>query len=459
MKTLYPLLSIIFVFPLYLIGQTNPSRPNIIFILTDDQRWDALSAAGNPIIQTPEMDKLAQTGFHFTNAFVTTPICAASRASIITGMEERTHQFTFGTPPLASVCTATSYPVLMKRNGYHTGFIGKFGMNWESDPKEIFDMYDPLNQNGYFTLTGPGASIHTHLTDRIGEKAIDYIKARNQEQPFCLSISFHAPHADDANPNQYVWPARMDSLYQDINIPEARMSEQTWFDAQPEYVRNGLNYLRWKWRYDTPEKYQRMVKGYYRMISTIDENIGKIRQALDETGHADNTIIILMGDNGYFIGERGFAGKWLMYEQSLRVPLVIYDPGMESGDRQISELALNIDIPATILDLAGIGIPGAQQGRSLLPLMKGLNIRWRDYFFCEHLFDHDFIPQSEGIRSTRYKYFRYRDDPDHEELYDLRKDPWEAENLAGRKKYSRKLIELRSLCDLEIKYATQMRQH
>ena len=449
---------IFFLIKPFLVFSQSDNPPNIIFILTDDQRWDALGAAGNSIIQTPEMDKLAQEGHHFTNAFVTTPICAASRASLITGMYERAHQFTFRTDPLASAYTATSYPALLKQNGYHTGFIGKFGMNWETEPKEVFDMFEPLNQNGYYTLIGEGWSTHAHMTDRMGDKAVDYIKARSEEQPFCLSLSFHAPHADDTNPDQYVWPDRMDDLYEDITIPKARMSDQKWFDAQPSYVKKGLNYVRWLWRYDTPEKYQRMVKGYYRMISTIDENIGRIRKALEETGQAENTVIIIMGDNGYFMGERGFAGKWLMYEQSLRVPLIIYNPTERVAARQIPQMALNIDVPATILQLAGIDIPESYQGRSLIPMIKGQRIGWRQDFLVEHLYDIPYIPQSEGVRTAKYKYFRYRDDPDHEELYDLEKDPWEMENLAEQKKHLMKLGELRERCDEWIRSSEERRE-
>ena len=428
------------------LGQDAPP-PNLIFILTDDQRWDALGHAGNPLIHTPEMDRLAASGYYFPQAFVTTPICAASRATLMTGQYERQHGFTFGTPPLDSARCQRSYPRLLREAGYHTGFFGKWGMNWAENPRESFDVFQPEDQRGYWTLTGPDWSQHVHLTDHIGDQAVQYLQARAPGQPFCLSISFHAPHAADNRPEQYVWPPRMDSLYADIRIPDPLMSEPTWFEAQPSYVQAGLNRTRWYWRFDTPEKYQRMVKGYYRMLSTIDENLGKIRQALAEQGLADNTLIVLMGDNGYFLGERGFAGKWLMYEPALRVPLVIYDPRPGHAPRRIEQLALNLDLAPTFLDLAGLPVPAEMQGNSLLPLMTGEAVDWREDFLCEHLYDMPYIPQSEGVRSEQYKYFRYRDDPAHEELYDLRQDPQERENLAGDPAHAATLERLRARCD------------
>ncbi|RMG53926.1 MAG: DUF4976 domain-containing protein [Bacteroidetes bacterium] len=274
-----------------------------------------------------------------------------------------------------------------------------------------------------------------HVTDLIGDQVVDYIEARGPEQPFCLSVSFHAPHAADTRPEQYVWPPRHDTLYAGVRIPDPVMSDPAWFEAQPEYVRQGLNRTRCYWRYDTPEKYQRMVKGYYRMLTTVDDNIAKIRRAPEAQGLAGNTLIILMGDNSYFLGERGFAGKWLMYEPSLRVPLIIYDPRPERAPRRLPQMALNLDIAPTLLDLAGLPVPATIQGGSLVPLLLGDSIMWREDFLCEHLYDMPYIPQSEGLRSETYKYFRYRDDPGHEELYDLRQDPQERQNLASDPAY------------------------
>ncbi len=439
---------------LLIIGLSGPlagqhtEQPNILFILTDDQRWDAIGYHGNEIIRTPEMDRLAGEGVFFTNAFVTTPICAASRASILCGQYERSHGYTFGTPPLDKKLTRKSYATLLRDQGYYTGMIGKVGVNFEKkEEEEMFDVYESISQKNYHRLTGPGSSVHLHLTDHIGDRVSTFLRERPEDQPFCLSVSFHAPHAADANPDQYVWPERYDAMYEDIEIPPPAMSDQQHFAEQPEYVKEGLNYLRWLWRYDTPEKYQQSVKGYYRMISAVDENIGKVRRVLDSLEIADNTIIMLMGDNGYFLGERGFAGKWLMYEPSLRVPLLIFDPRNTQHNEDRDEMVLNIDIAPTILQFAGVKLPNTMQGQSLVPLVHGQDVEWRSTFFCEHLFDHDYIPQSEGIRTEEWKYFRYRQDLQHEELYNLHEDPWEDHNLATDPAFRKQLEEFRQRTD------------
>ena len=414
------------------LGMKDLNKPNIIFILTDDQRWDALGYAGNPIIQTPNMDQLAEAGTFFKNAFVTTPICAASRASIMTGMYERTHGFTFGTKPLKEQMVNISYPKLLKENGYQTGFIGKFGMSYENKlDTTLFDFYErPGERSGainYFRIKKDHTG-HKHLTAIIGDYSLDFLREYAAKGPFCLSISFHAPHAEDSDPRQYLYPMDLDSLYKDAIIPAPNLLDQKYFDEQPKWVQEGLNKLRWLWRFDTAEKYQQMVKGYYRMISGVDREIGRIRHQLEQLGIADNTVVILMGDNGYFLGERKLAGKWLMYDNSLRVPLIIYDPNV-ANEKTIEEQVLNIDIAPTILQYAGINIPDKMQGAPLLKLMQEEHSNWRESFLCEHLFNHNRIAKSEGIRTKDWKYFRYLDHPEWEELYDLKNDPLETNNL------------------------------
>lgn len=434
--------------PLFSLAQTS-TRPNIIFILTDDQRWDALGYAGNDLIHTPNMDQLASEGVYFENAFVTTPICAASRASILTGLYERTHDFTFRTPPLAADYVNVSYPKLLKEQNYALGFFGKFGMQLENRMDTlIFDKCEKETTQGYFRLVGEGWSEHIHLTDHTTNKAINFIENIAGEKPFCVSISYNAPHADDTSPLQYFWPARHDKLYSEEVIPRGPLMDEKYYQQLPPFLQDSmtLGRIRWKWRYDSPEKYQRMVKGYYKMISTIDDNLGRLRKRLAELKIADNTIIILLGDNGYFLGERGLAGKWLMYENSIRVPLIIYDPRAEQS-RTVQQLALNIDISPTILDYAGIEAPASIQGRSLRPLLAGQTQSWRKDFVCEHLYELPYIPKSEGIRTKKWKYFRYLDYPGNEELYNLERDPMELNNLVGVQAYQGILRHLRTTLD------------
>lgn len=426
-------------------------NPNIIFILTDDQRWDALGQAGNDIIETPQMDQLAKDGVYFRNAFVTTPICAASRASIATGLYERSHQFTFNTPALSRKFVDLSYFYQLKKQGYYTGFIGKFGMSFEDQMDTLlFDYYDPYMARFYYRLVGEAWSEHKYLTYQTGDKAIDFIKNAPSDKPFCLSISFNAPHAEDQSPDQYIYPEDLKDLYADITIPDPPLSAEKYFNEQPEYVKEGLNKVRWYWRFDSPEKYQKMVKAYYRMITAVDKVLGDIRQTLNDNGLDKNTIIIFTSDNGYFLGERGLAGKWLMYENSIRVPLIIYDPRAENNSRENDQLVLNIDIAPTIMDYANIQIPEYIQGHSLIPILKDPTFSIRDRFLCEHLYELKYIPKSEGIRTEKWKYFRYIDDPDHEELYDLVNDPMEVNNLVYDNNSSKELSTLRKECDAKI---------
>lgn len=426
----------------------DQQKPNIIFILTDDQRWDALGYAGNNVIQTPEMDKLAESGVYFRNGMVTTPICSASRASIFSGLHERSHKYTFQTGPIRSEFMAESYPKLLKQAGYYTGFFGKFGVNY-SGKENLFDVvedYDRNNQfrdyRGYYFKTLHGDTVH--LTRYTGQQALDFIDESPAEKPFCLSLSFSAPHAHDGAPLQYFWQEESDKLYQNMEMPGPELAEDKYFLEQPMPVREGFNRLRWTWRFDTPEKYQHSVKGYYRMIYGVDLEIAKIRRKLKEKGLDKNTVIIVMGDNGYFLGERQLAGKWLMYDNSVRVPLIVYDP-RAIQHRDINDMALNIDVPSTIIDLAGIPQPETWHGKSLMPVVSGRqNSLNRDTVLIEHLWEFENIPPSEGVRTSEWKYFRYVNDKSWEELYNLKNDPKETENLAANPEYAEVLKKLRT---------------
>ena len=426
-------------------------RPNILFILTDDQRWDAMGCSGNRIIKTPNMDSLARNGVRFENAFVTTPICAASRASIFTGLHERTHGFTFRTPPLSHNYTQISYPFLLRRAGYQTGFIGKFGVQVEKgDVSHMFDTFVPLERTPYVKAKDGGTR---HLTDICGDESVRALHRFNTGRPFCLSISFHAPHAEDGDPRQYLWPEACDQLYEEVSIPKPKQAEPDFFESQPRFLQSSLNRVRWGWRFDSPEKYQTMIKGYYRMISGVDMVVGRIMAELKALGLDKNTIVILMSDNGYFLGERGFAGKWLLHESSIRVPMIMYDPRSAGTHAHgvMDQMVLNIDMAPTILDMAGVPIPEIIQGRSLTPLLRDKQLEWRGEAFFEHLFDHDRIPQSEGIRTTEWKYIRYRHHPEFRELYDLSKDPIEEVNLAYNMRYRDRLDYFDERCEKIIK--------
>ena len=425
----------------------HDERPNIIFIITDDQRNDMLGAV-TPHLHTPNMDRLAKEGVRFENAFVTTPICAASRASLLTGLVERTHRYTFATPPLADEFVEISYPVLMRRAGYNSGFIGKFGVNTNKGTTDrMFDVFTPLSPAPYMKKQPDGTE--RHLTDITADKAISYLR-EHKNNPFALTVSFNAPHADDGDKRQYIWPPAMDGLYTDFTVPKPPLSDSEFYDSLPEFLRDStLNRVRWHWRFDEPEKAQEMTKGYYRMISGVDAALGRLISELQALGLSENTVIVLMGDNGYFLGERGYAGKWLPYDLSIRVPLIVFDPRAEEQGIVPQPFALNIDIPPTLLVLAGIDSPKEMQGKSLLPLLHGETPSdWRTDFFVEHLFEHEQIPKHEGVRGQRYQYARYfEQDPVYEELYDLRADPMQIRNLANNPDYADVLETMRKRTD------------
>jgi arylsulfatase A-like enzyme len=430
----------------------TPQRPNIILIVTDDQRWDMMGVAGNTIIQTPNMDQIANAGVRFTHAFSTTPICAASRASILTGLYERKHAFTFTTPPIKKTYMDASYPYVLKQSGYRTGFVGKLGVKLETPVDSIFSWH---RINGFpYWKTDDGEK--KHLTDLQGEQAIQFIKESAGANPFCLSLSFSAPHADDNAKEQYFWQEKFDTLYQNTTIPLPATADPSFYEALPAFLKGTMNRERWFWRFDTPEKYQQMVKGYYRMITGIDEVIGRIRKELDRLGIADNTIIILLGDNGYYLSDRGYADKWLMHDVSIRVPLIMYDPRSNTAkSKVIDNMVLNIDISPTILELAGLSTPRFIHGVSLLPYLQSKKINKRNSILCEHLMKNPEIPDSECIRTEKWKFIRYHNHPEFIELYDLENDPWEMHNLATNLRYKKTINKFHKQCDDMIKQVSR----
>ncbi|XOV92425.1 MAG: sulfatase [Bacteroidota bacterium] len=428
------------------LSQEETRKPNIIFIVTDDQRWDELGYAGNSIIQTPNMDRIAREGLYFRNAFVTTPICAASRASLLTGLYERTHNYTFGRPNLDDRYMYNSYPYLLRKAGYQTGFVGKFGV--KVNEGIVDSLFTSFKTTGFPYLKEIDGN-QVHLADINGDLAIDFIRS-SKDQPFCLSLSFWSPHADDGEEAQYFWPEYVDSLYRDEEFPLPPTGDPAFFEALPEFLKTSMNRKRWYWRYDTPEKRQQMIKGYYRMISTVDSVIGRIQKALVEEGLSENTVIIFMGDNGYFLGERGYAGKWTLHEHSIRVPMMVYDPRQPelSRGKSFNEMVLNVDITPTILELADADVPESYQGNSLMSFYDQRPSEWRTSVFLEHRLEgNPLLIRTDGIRDDTWKFVRYDDHPEFIELYNHQEDFYETKNLAYESEYSNRVAYYQNLCD------------
>ena len=432
-------------------------QPNIIFLLTDDHRADAMGCAGNHIIQTPNMDALAANGIRFTNAFVTTSICASSRASIFTGQWTRRHGIIDFRTHFSPEALAQTYPMLLRQAGYRIGFIGKYGVGAKKDlPIDKYDYWKGFPGQGRYENKDENGN-YKHLTQIMGEQAIEFLQGCSQEKPFCLSVSFKAPHVQDSDPRQFIYDRAYENLYKDVTIPTPETANPIYFDALPEFLRTSEARRRWKIRFPNPEKFQESVKSYYRLITGVDVVIGKIRDQLKQFNFDDNTVIMLIGDNGFYLGEYGLAGKWFPHELSIRVPLLVYDPRADAKLRGLvlDQMALNVDIAPTILELARLSVPQQMQGRSLVPLLKGKKPKWRTEFFYEHPFVHKTIARTEALRTQRFKYARYID-YDYEELYDLKNDPTETINLAKDEKYQKTLTSLRKRCNELAKKAKGM---
>lgn len=422
--------------------QPKPARPNIVFLLADDLRWNALGCMGNRIVQTPNIDGLAKRGVLFRNAFVTTSICAVSRASILTGQYARRHKINDFKTDLTPEQFARTYVALLRAAGYRVGFIGKYGVGTNL-PAAAFDYWRGFpGQGSYFTKKET-----VHLTRRMGDQALEFLKAQDRKTPFCLSVSFKAPHAMDRAAREFPPDPRDEKLYEGVTVPVPKTADEKYFKALPEFVQKSEGHARWKLRYATPEQYQKTVRDYYRLVTGIDREVGRILAALEQLGLSENTIVIFSSDNGFFLGERGMADKWLMYEESIRVPLIVFDPRLPPAQRgrTVDALALNIDLAPTMLDYAGLAAPAAMQGRSLRPLVAGQKSAWRTDWFYEHLTLPKIIPPSEGVRSERWTYLRWLSaQPAIEELYDLQADPQQEHNLAAVPEHRETLRRLRA---------------
>ncbi len=422
---------------------------NVILLITDDQRWNTLGCMGNSIIQTPHLDKLANAGILFKNAYVTTSICAVSRASILTGQYESRHNINNFKTDFTARALAKTYPAILKRAGYNIGFIGKFGVGTHP-PDSLFNFFVNTESGGqtqpdYLIKGKNGYQIHD--TDTIDHAISAFLKQYgHKESPFCLSVSFKAPHIQDGNPGKYIVQDRYKDLYKNSRILEPVTKKPKYWNRFPDFFRTDTNVARYRYlpMYFTPRLFQENAKNYYRLITGVDDVVGDMVTELKELGIDSNTVIIFMSDNGFMMGDHGMQGKWYGYEGSIRIPLLIYDASLPDKIKQTrpEEIALNIDIAPTILSLAGVEVPDSMQGVNLIALLEHKIPDRKDFFYQHYFWGSPRIPKVEGVVTKRFKYMKYIEH-NYEELYDIKYDPHETTNLAEDTAYGMELLKLR----------------
>jgi len=435
----------------------SADKPNIIYLMADDQNFGSVGIYGNPEVKTPHMDKLGKDGVIFDKHYNTTSICMASRGSVMTGMYEYKTGANFGQGDMTKAIWSKSYPVLLRKAGYMTAFAGKFGFQVKGfgyDCGEFFDMWGGgPGQTNYTTAKNKSmakyAKEYPHSTLSYGAFGQDVIrKAKKEEKPFCLSISFKAPHRP-VTPDP-----KFDHIYAGKTFTKPANYGREFGAHRPEQSKKGRQYPRFsQWGYD--KDYDNVMAKYYQQIYAIDVALGMIRKELDAQGVADNTVIIYTSDNGFLCGAHGFGSKVLPFEESARVPLMIYDPRSPTAGKKLrcSALTGNIDFAPTILELAGLPIPKNMDGVSLLPLLKEPSQDVREQMAFINVFG---PAPTTGLsvltKEWKYSYWWYSNDnmTQAEELYHLGKDPLEKTNLAINSDSASKLQDMQKRYDIEL---------
>jgi arylsulfatase len=416
---------------------------NILVLYADDWRYNTLGCAGNPIVKTPNLDQLATEGTRFTHGCVTTAICGVSRASLFTGQWMSRH----GNSSFQAFKTPWSqtYPGILRSNGYYVGHIGK----WHNGqfPKEFFD-FGRAYSGTHWILQPDGSKIH--VTQKNENDALEFLRTKPAGKPFCLTLAFFATHAEDENPLQYLPQPQSMKLYEDDVIPMPKTATEEAYHKLPPFIANEKNEsrVRWHWRFDTQEKYQSMMKNYYRLASEVDTTCGRVLAELKKQGLLEHTLVIFTGDNGYFHGEHQLADKWYPHEESIRVPLIIRDPRLHSAKKGQTndDYALNVDIAPTILHAAGMKAPAKMQGEDLSPLyLAATKPAWRTEYFYEHavIGKVSKIPASEALVRKDFKYMLWPDF-NQEQLFDLEKDPFEENDIIADAAQKTRLVEMRA---------------
>lgn len=451
------------------VGLAEAKRPNILFMLTDDQAYGTLGITGNDQVKTPNIDKLGRSGVIFDRHYDTTSVCMGSRACIQSGMYEYKNGCNFFHGLMGTKQWSTSYPVLLKQAGYRIGNAGKFGFG-VSDRKNVFqsgvegtgarDTFDVyLTKGGQCQYRTAGNKDlekyeveHPHLTQALAAASVDFMRdSVEQGRTFCLTVGFKAPHKPLTPDPQF------DDVYKDIVWKKPgnygreaglHLAEQSRQDRQYKTY--------WEQAYSTDAKYQKTLRNYNQLIHGVDVAVGTIIQGLQDLGIAENTVIIYSSDNGYLLGSHGLGGKVLPYEEGARAPLIIYDPrNPKSGTmRRTESLSGNVDIGATILDVAGVNIPAFYDGKSLMPIVADEHNTVRETLPIIQVFGKEATRCLSVIHGDyKYIYWYYEGEGMHatEELFHLTKDPLEMTNLASNPECQEILKDMRGEYDKQVK--------
>ena len=420
---------------------------NVIFILTDDHRYDFMGFTGRiPWLRTPNMDKLFYEGAYFKNAFVTTSLCSPSRASILTGAYSHVHTIVDNVSP--EPANNIYFPEYLQKAGYQTAFFGKWHIGEASkadNPRPGFQHWESFKGQGVYynpTLNIDGKEVRygdsAYITDLLTEHAIDWLKGRDKSRPFFLYLSHKAVHSPLAPAKRHRGmyknePYRFPSTYYQTQSDDYKKLHWPEWVKQQRYSWHGVDYP-----YNSHQKIENIVQSYCETLSGVDESIGAVMEYLKREGLDKNTLIIYMGDNGFSMGEHGLIDKRHFYEESVKVPFLVYCPELFKGGQTITRMVQNVDIAPTILSVAGLQPPATMPGKSFIRLMSGDTSEWRDKIFYEYYWEYDFpfTPTVFGVRTDKFKYIRYYGVWDTNELYDLENDPNETVNLISDPGYA-----------------------
>ncbi|MDI3318360.1 sulfatase family protein [Pinibacter soli] len=406
---------------------------NIIFILTDDHRYDALGfLKAQTFIQTPNLDKLAGGGAYLKNAFVTTSLCSPSRASILTGLYAHKHKVVDNNNPVGT--DLVFYPQYLQQIGYQTAMIGKWHMGGDhDDPQRGFNYWVSFKGQGSYLPEANGLNVNGkhvaqkgYITDELTDYAIDFLKNRDKNKPFMLYLSHKGVHAD------FVPAARNKGMFKDYTfVAPLTMTPGSLTDA-PMWLQNQRN--SWhgvEFPYHSSLDIGEYYKRYAETLYSVDESVGRVLDELKQEGLLNSTLIVYMGDNGFQFGEHGLIDKRTAYEASMRVPMLAYCPDLIKPGTVVDNVVANIDVAETLLDAAGLKAPSYMDGVSFLPLLQGKQTNWRRGLLYEYYWERNYpqTPTIHALRGDRYKYIHYTGIWDTDELYDLQNDPQEAKNL------------------------------